>query len=229
MRASLADLWDPAPSSIFVAGDPPVYLRHALLPGSPKATAVRLTMRGEIRLKKWRPFRAEEVIDHQRGFVWRAKISGALSGSDSLVDGAGSARWNLLGVLPVMRASGPDVTRSAIGRWLLESCWLPTMLRPDDGASWEGPSVTLSRFGETGRIDMRFSSGGGLQEFRMDRWGNPGGGAFAYHPFGGLVEEERRFGGFVIPSRLRVGWHFGTPAWDEGEFFRVTVEDARFR
>lgn len=229
MRASLADLWDPAPASIFIAGDQPDYVRHAILPGSPKATAVRLTLRGEIRLKKWRSFRAEEVIDRNRGFIWRAKVSGALSGSDSLVDGVGSSRWNLLGILPVMRASGPDVTRSAIGRWLMESCWLPTMLRPDDGASWEGSTVTLSRFGETGRIALRFSSDGGLRDFRMDRWGNPGGGPFAYHSFGGVVEEERRFGGFVIPSRLRAGWHYGTPAWDEGEFFRVTVEDALFR
>jgi len=26
-----------------------------------------------------------------------------------------------------------------------------------------------------------------------------------------------------------VGWHFGAPLWNEGEFFRMTVDEAVFR
>jgi uncharacterized protein DUF6920 len=229
MRPSPAELWNPAPSSVFMADQRPEFLARFILPGTPKATAVKLKMRGEIRLKRWRPFEAEEVIDHARGFVWKATVKGLISGQDALVDGTGSARWNWLGIVPVMRASGPDVTRSAIGRWLMESVWLPTMMRPDDGAVWEGSTVTLTRFGETGRLHLGFSNGGALREFRMNRWGNPGGGPYRYAPFGGVVEEVRRFGGFVIPSRVRVGWHFGSPAWEEGEFFRATISEASFR
>jgi hypothetical protein len=229
MRVSPADLWNPAPSAIFMADQRPAPLARLILPGTPKATAVKLKMRGEIRLERWRSFEAEEVIDHARGFVWRAKVRGLISGRDALVDGRGSARWNWLGFLPVLRASGPDVTRSAIGRWLLESVWLPTMMRPDDGAAWEDSTVTLSRFGETGRLHLGFSDSGALQDFRMNRWGNPGGGPFRYAPFGGVVEEVRRFGGFIIPSKIRAGWHFGGPGWNEGEFFRARIVDASFR
>ena len=229
MRHSPAELWDPAPSSVFRADERPERLNRIISPAAPKAGAVRLKMRGEIKLKRWRPFEAVEVVDHARGFVWKARVSGGLSGSDALVDGEASSSWNWLGVIPVMRASGPDVTRSAIGRWLLESCWLPTMWRPDDGASWDGSTVTLSRLGETDRLRLRFDGRGVLTSFEMRRWGNPGGGPFRYHPFGGFVEEEREFGGFILPARVRVGWHFGTPAWEEGEFFRATLLQADFR
>lgn len=59
---------------------------------------------------------------------------------------------------------------------------------------------------------------------------NPGGGPFRYVPFGAVVEEDRRFGDYTIPSRLRVGWYIGTDRFErEGEFFRVTVDDAAYR
>ena len=43
----------------------------------------------------------------------------------------------------------------------------------------------------------------------MPRWGNPGGLKFDYYNCGGTVEEEATFGGYTIPVRMRVGWHFG--------------------
>ncbi len=48
--------------------------------------------------------------------------------------------------------------------------------------------------------------------------------------FGGVAEEERRFGGYTIPTRLRVGWYVGTDRFEPaGEFFRVTIDDAAYR
>jgi len=44
------------------------------------------------------------------------------------------------------------------------------------------------------------------------------------------VTRERSFGGYTLPTRLRAGWHFGTERFEsEGEFFRVTIDDAVFR
>ena len=64
----------------------------------------------------------------------------------------------------------------------------------------------------------------------MLRWGNPDGGEFHYSPFGGFVGEEGTFAGYTIPTRMRVGWHFGTDGFEqEGEFFRVTIDDAKYR
>ena len=39
-----------------------LYLEHAIVRGTPLASAVRLRMRGEIKLRRWLPFTAEQVI-----------------------------------------------------------------------------------------------------------------------------------------------------------------------
>ena len=37
-------------------------------------------------------------------------------------------------------------------------------------------------------------------------------------------------GGITLPSRMRLGWFFGTSRFEsEGELFRVTIDDAVFR
>lgn len=64
----------------------------------------------------------------------------------------------------------------------------------------------------------------------LARWGNPDGGRFRSLPFGAVVEDEATFGGYTILTRMRVGWHIATDRFEpEGEFFRVTVDDASYR
>ena len=68
------------------------FLAHAIAPGVPPATAVRLRMHGEIRLGRWWPFTAEEVIHRDRGMIWRATVRMhglPVRGSDRLLDGEG--------------------------------------------------------------------------------------------------------------------------------------------
>jgi len=231
-RDALRDLWARAPEGgiRFDPATAPASLRALLAPGVNVPRAVKLVMRGEIRIGRWRSFRATEVIDVERGFVWRAGVGGLIFGADSLVDGAGKLRWAILGVLPVAKASGPDVTRSAIARWLLESIWLPSMLLPENGARWNGSSVSLSRFGEEGTILFELDAKGRPKSLRMRRWGDPANtGTFDDHWFGGTVGEYRCFDGVSIPTRAQVGWHFGTEHWSEGELFRATITEARFR
>jgi len=70
-QISLNTLWNSAPyqDRIFRLDDfthlPFVarrYLEHAIAPGTKLASAVRLQMHGEIKLKNWIPFKAEQVI-----------------------------------------------------------------------------------------------------------------------------------------------------------------------
>jgi len=71
---------------------------------------------------------------------------------------------------------------------------------------------------------------GRLKTFKLPRWGNPDGAEFRYVDFGGIVEAEGTFCGYTIPTRLRIGWYFGTERFaSEGEFFRATIEDAIYR
>ena len=212
------------------------YLAHAIASGAALSRAVRLRMHGEIKLKRWYPFTAEEVIRWGRGIVWRARVrmrGFTITGSDSYVDGHAAMRWKLFGIVPVIAASGDDVARSAAGRVNIESLWLPSALCAGD-VTWTAAASSLrARFtahNETAEIAYTLDAAGALRTVSMPRWGNPGGGAFRYEECGCFVEAERTFGAYTVPARVRVGWYFGTPRFEtEGEFFRAVVDDAVYR
>jgi uncharacterized protein DUF6544 len=58
-------------------------------------------------------------------------------------------------------------------------------------------------------VTIAVDGSGRITRVSLKRWGNPDGGAFRLLDFGGVVEEERTFPGYTIPTRLRVGWYFG--------------------
>ena len=213
------------------------YLRHAIALGTPLANSVHLRMHGHIKLQRWLPFTAEQVIRRDRGMIWKAtaRVSGiSVSGYDRLVDGEGAMRWKLMGILPVMKASGPDITRSAAGRVIGESMWLPSMLCGNDVTWHEADSNHLSARltvpPESADLHLEIDESGVLRSIKLSRWGNPGDTPFHYAVFGGEVEEEATFDGFTIPTRVRAGWHFGSDRFDsEGEFFRATIDHAEYR
>lgn len=215
------------------------YFRHAIAEGTPRATAVRLKMHGTIRLaESWDPFEAEQVIRTHRGFVWRATIRMKgipVKGSDRWVDGEGRTRWKLLGVVPLADESGPAVARSSAGRAQIEGIWLPPALLAES-LSWDAvdadhAAARVQLGDEISRVELGVDATGRLTEATMLRWGTPDGVGTAprRERFGACIDEELTFGGFTIPSRVRVGWYFGTDRFEEGEFFRGVIDDAVFR
>ena len=212
------------------------YLTHAIEPGTPLASAVRLQMHGNFRLKGWRPFTAEQVIRKDGEMLWCAGMSLyglPIEGFDALLKGQGKMQWKLLNLFPLITAQGADVTRSVIGRVAGETMWLPSMLCAKD-VKWTSPDAShahaeFSLLGEKTELILTIGEAGQPEQIRYKRWGNPG-GAFRYTDFGGIIEEEQTFDGYTIPTRLRVGWYFGTERFEtEGEFFRVTLDKAIFR
>jgi hypothetical protein len=213
------------------------YLSHAITPGTKLSKAVWLRMHGEIKLKGWLPFKAEQVINAERGMIWKAsvKMKGlTISGFDRIIDGEGVMRWKLLGIFPILKASGPDVSKSAGGRLAAETAWLPSMFC-EESVSWVSPGSShieagLTIQGTPSKLSLTIGQTGGLESFIMQRWGNPGNPEFRYEDFGGVVEEEGTFGGYTIPVRMRIGWYYGTERFEsEGEFFRVKVDNAIFK
>ena len=236
-RAPVADrAFDPADFSQHPA-EVRRYLEHTIAPGTPLARAVRARMHGEIKLQRWLPFTAEQVIVWERGFIWQATVRMfglPIRGSDRWVEGQGAMNWKLLGLIPVMTASGPDITRSAAGRVAGEAVWLPSVFC-GDGVTWSAAGDSrlqagLVAHGITNELELALDEEGRLQSVQLPRWGNPEGGEFHYANFGALVEDEKTFGGYTIPTRLRAGWFFGTERFEsEGEFFRATIDDAEYR
>lgn len=247
MDTTLDSLWEFTPAAagrVFhpeqIASLPPVarkYLEHAIAPGTRLASAVRLRMHGEIKLKRWLPFTAEQVIRRDHGMIWKATVRMfglPIRGFDRLIDGEGAMHWKLFGLIPIMSASGTDITRSAVGRVAAESVWIPSAMCADD-TSWvprdanhAQARITVARIATD--VDLGVDDDGRLMSIALQRWGNPHAAQFHNAAFGGIAEQERTFDGYTIPTRLRIGWYFGSARFEsEGEFFRVTVDDARFR
>jgi hypothetical protein len=210
------------------------WLTHAIAPGTPLWQTVELTMAGQIRLGRWRPFTARQVLTPPSGFIWaaRARVAGVpVTGYDRFSGATGEMRWRVLGVVPVLSARGPDVSRSAAGRLAGEAVLVPTVF---PRASWSPDpdpdtalGVWLLATGEE-RSRLHVGADGRLLDVVMDRWGNPDGAPYGRHPFGVTVEEESTWAGVTIPSVLRAGWWAGTDRAADGEFFRARITSARF-
>jgi hypothetical protein len=230
-----------APSGRFAAGlvdglpDPARrWLASAIAPGTPLWTSVQLTMRGQIKIGAWRPFTARQVLA-PAGFVWSAtaRVAGLpVTGFDRYGSDTGEMRWRVLGLLPVMSATGADVTRSAAGRLAGElTCWLPTAFAAASWAAGPEPDTAVATWrvgGESVAVRVRVGTDGGLRELLLQRWGDPDGQGFGRHPFGVAIEAERSFGGVTVPSVIRAGWSWGTDRQDAGEFFRAEITSAAF-
>jgi hypothetical protein len=169
--------------------------------------------------------------------IWRATVSQhgmPIRGFDRIIDGEGAMRWKLLGIVPVMTAAGPDITRSAAGRLQAESVWLPSMLCSDE-VFWttrdrSHPRARLTVQNDTAELEFTIDDRGRLEGVTVPRWGNPEGAEFHHVAFGAVAEQEATFGGYTIPTLLRAGWHFQAGTFEsDGEFFRVTIDDATFQ
>jgi len=243
---SVQGFWEAAPSGDGIFQPPDLealpelarlYLGHAIAPGTRLARAVHLRMHGEIKLQRWLPFRAEQAIVWGRGFIWRATVSMfrmPIKGSDRLVDGEGAMKWKLFGLIPVMTASGPDISRSAAGRVAGEAVWIPSVLCTRE-VTWtsSNKSTVKAKFtahGETSELELAIDDKGRVKAASLPRWGNPENSGFRYVDFGVIAEEETTFGGYTIPTHFHAGWYFGTDRFEsEGEFFRATITDADYR
>ncbi len=212
--------------------DEPVirYFRAAIAPGAPLARAAELDMHGRLKLGgRWLPMRARQHLAPQRGFLWRARVAGVISGFDRYLDGEGEMAWKLLGLFPVARGEGPDIARSAATRAAGEAVWLPSSLLPRFGVRWEAETEweLTARFSIDDiaiTLRLRIDDDGRVQSARFARWADPDEtGEWSFHEFGMVATESRSFGPFTIPAVVRAGWFPGTDRWSEGEFFRAEI------
>jgi hypothetical protein len=234
------DVYSPA----MVAGLPEIaqrYFNHAIAPGTPLTNVVELDMTGTFLLGDKDDFQtyameARQILHPPSEFVWMPRMrSGAMriSGSDALVAGSAWTRFRLFGLVPVANArSSPDLVRSATFRSTMEGIWVPASLLPRHGVVWKqaGPNKAQVRVRSVTPeivLEMTLAPSGAVREIVGQRWSNANPqGAFRLQPFGGTVEAERTFAGYTIPSRIKVGNHYGTA--DYLPFFQAEIRSARF-
>lgn len=205
------------------------YLAFSIAPGTPLARAAVLTMRGSIKIGRWLPFRARQLLAPTIGSVWEARVAGVIAGSDRYVNGAGGMDWRLLHFVRLVHAEGDDVTRSAAARAAGESVWVPTALVDCPDAAWSASrddhiSVELTLDGHRVVLEHEIDATGRLRSSRFSRWGDPErNGEWGLHPFGVEVTSTDTFDGVTIPSGGEVGWYHGTDRWPDGMFFRFEI------
>lgn len=212
------------------------YLRHAIAPGAVLASSVKLHMHGHIKMKRWHRFTATEIIHRDREYAWQARSSifgVPVYGFDGLLGGKSSAHWRAFGFLPLSGSSGGAKTRSATGRAIAESVWLPSSLCSGN-VRWtalteRNPHAYIVANDRWAALELSIDDAGALKSFSVMRWGLAGGESYHYHPFGAIVEAEGTFNGYTIPTQLRMGYFVGTPHFERhGEFLRVTIDSAAF-
>ncbi len=154
-----------------------------------------------------------------------------MTGLDRLSSGSGQVHRRLGGLIPVMSATGPDVTRSAAGRLAGETALGPTT---SPATTWTPGSdqdrvVTWEIGGQDGSAELHTGPEGRLLGVLMQRWGDPDGAPFGRYPFGVAIEAEQTFTGLTIGSVLHAGWWWGTDRQPGGEFFRAQITGATSR
>ena len=214
------------------------YFLHAIAPGTAIAASVQLTMEGTIRLaptQDWLPFQAQEQLSTE-GFIWTASAGQGMmqmQGADYYAHRSGRMCFSLWGLIPVVNAQNPDVMRSAIGRWIGESFWLPSALLPQRGVIWR--EIDANTIQATVKVDQEtitltygIDDRGRLLRSSFLRWGDQTEDKrYAEIPFGGEYAAEQTFGGYTIPSQMGAGWWIGTDRYFE--FFRTTIKQAVFQ
>jgi hypothetical protein len=55
------------------------HLAQAITPGTALAASARLRMRGHIKVGRWLPFRARQILNPHNGFVWAARAAGIIA------------------------------------------------------------------------------------------------------------------------------------------------------
>lgn len=210
------------------------WLGRVVPAGVPLVDAVVLHMSGEIRIgPRWLPFTARQIIRATVGFVWQPTVGGRIArfvGADLLGPDEARMEFRLHGIIPIVRASGPDIAMSAAGRLAAETvAWLPQAVTPQMGARWAPVDdthavVALGASGQTVEITVGIDRDGRLHSVELERWNgsvDPPGA----RPFGGdMTAELLAPEGVRIAGSGTVGWDYRTPAWADGAFFRFRID-----
>jgi hypothetical protein len=206
--------------------------------GSAIPREVQIWQSGRIKTSeggKWRPLTAEQTFfSDPPGFVWSARASFAgllrVEVEDSYRNGVGGLDVKALPGVRLSSATGSDVDRGALLRFLAELVWMPAaMLAPY--ISWElvgdhTARATIVDHGLTEHAEFHFGEDGLVTRITAIRHKDAGTTRSALWPWVAMVSAYRRLaGGVLVPSRARVLWLLNGRAFGyfEAEVTKVGV------
>ena len=187
---------------------------------------------GSLTDPEYSPMTAQQILAPPHGLVWRVQ-TGAISGSDGATSASSWTRFWLFGLIPVVRvAESADHHRSAFGRVVAEGAfWTPAMLLPGDNVRWEAIDENTARAVVSNgdfeqNVDVTVTQDGQPTHVVISRWSNENPeGVYKLQPFGGYLDDFRRFGGYTLPTSVEGGNHFGTDRYFP--FYKAKILDIR--
>lgn len=192
------------------------YLRRAV-PDGVTPRRVTVTQRGEMWQKpggRAMPFTAvEEFAVEEVEFWWRARFPMMplvwLRVVDSYADGGGRVEARLLGLVPVMRKRGPEISRGELVRYLAELPLVPHAMRANPRLEWreiDARTVEVAtRFGpERVAVKLEFDDAGDIVRAYTDTRPYLRGKTYVPTPWGGVFDGYRELGGFRLPTTAEV-------------------------
>lgn len=196
------------------------YFEFALTPGEPLFRTARIEHTGEFRSALDQPWSRFTSVQHMSadppGFVWDAAIRMSplvtVRVRDSYLEGNGSMRASLAGLIPVVNAWGrTDLASGALHRYLAEAVWLPIALLPGGGVTWEpidGDSAraTLTDCGVAVSLDFRFNDKGEIVSVYTPARYRDVNGKGVLTPWEGHFREYEQMDGLMVPREGEVAW-----------------------
>lgn len=196
------------------------YLALAAPASAAPVRSVRMAHEGSFRTSEspnsWRPFSATQLTTTAPpGFDWDARVYFApglpIYVRDGYVLGRGALRASILGLWVVAQGTAGELTPGQLLRYLAESVWYPTALRPGLGIDWEPLSdssarATLRDSGHSATADFHFGPDGLVREIAAPARGRLVNGRYLPTPWTVRPTNYQPRHGLLIPTQAEVAW-----------------------
>ncbi len=184
------------------------------------AVRVRLTQLAELQREAGGPWywleARQTIVTGEPGFVWEGwrPFCGTTKVRvvDSLVNGVGRLRVQIVGLIRIIEAKGVEVDRGEAMRYLAELPWAPDAILGNPAVSWamDGDDWAVASTDTTGgpvSVRFRFDGAGDIVEFfAKDRPALQPGGGVKLCDWRGYFRNYRMIGTRRIPSEGEVGY-----------------------
>ena len=206
------------------------YVRRSGAIGRSRVTVMHAVMHGRIRSgpdAPWMPFAAEQVNSFagrwRRLFFMDATMRGLPVDVLHVYDGGhATMRARVCSLIPVVDASGTDMSRAERVTVVNDICVLAPGVLPFADAVWEEVDARRARAvfhidGQDVHVELAFGEDGGLLDFVSDDRlrADDRGTSFARQRWSTPILRMAQQNGYVLPSRGEARWHAPEP---EGEF-----------
>lgn len=223
------------------------FLRRSGVVGQPRVRDMAVRMHGRIRGgpdDPWMPFRADQYSAFgarpARLFYMTATRAGLpLHGYHRFVEAPASMRVRAVGLLPVVRLSGVEMTRSETVTILNDVCVMAPAALLELPLTWQSPAeaepdaatdrvrVSFTHGDVTVSADLVIAADGTLLDFVSDdRFATSSDGrSMTRRRWSTPLRDVRAFGPVHLPSAGEGRWHDDDRSWP---YLELTIDDVRY-